>query len=33
MKYSALEILAQNMPTTAFRYEDAIDVYLKFPVA
>lgn len=31
MKYSALEILAQNIPTTAFRYEDAIDVYLKFP--
>ena len=31
MKYSALEILAQNIPTTAFRYEDALDVYLKFP--
>lgn len=31
MKYSALEILAQNIPTTAFRYEDAMDVYLKFP--
>lgn len=31
MKYSALEILAQNIPTTAFRYEDAIDIYLKFP--
>lgn len=31
MKYSALEILAQNIPTTSFRYEDAIDVYLKFP--
>lgn len=31
MKYSALEILAQNIPTTAFRYEDAMDVYLEFP--
>lgn len=31
MKYSALEILSQNIPTTAFRYEDAIDIYLKFP--
>lgn len=31
MKYSALEILAQNIPATAFRYEDAMDVYLKFP--
>lgn len=31
MKYSALEILAQNIPTTAFRYEDAMDIYLKFP--
>ena len=31
MKYSALEILAQNLPTVALRYEDAMDVYLKFP--
>lgn len=31
MKYSALEILAQNIPTVAFRYEDAMDVYLEFP--
>lgn len=31
MKYSALEILAQNIPTEALRYEDAMDEYLKFP--
>ena len=31
MKYSALEILAQNIPSVALRYEDAMGVYLKFP--
>lgn len=31
MKYSALEVLSSNMPTTAVRYEDAIGVYLRFP--
>ena len=31
MKYSALEILAQNMPSVALRYEDAMEMYLKFP--
>lgn len=31
MKYSALEILAQNMPSVALRYEDAMKMYLKFP--
>ncbi len=31
MKYSALEVLASNIPTVALRYEDAIKKYLKFP--
>ena len=31
MKYSALEILAQNMPSVALRYEDAMEMYLRFP--
>lgn len=31
MKYSALEILAQNMPSVALRYEDAMKMYLRFP--
>ena len=30
MKYSALEILAQNMPSVALRYEDAMEMYLRF---
>lgn len=31
MKYSALEVLAGNMPTVALRYEDAISKYIEFP--
>ena len=31
MKYSAFEILAQNIPSEALRYEDAMETYLKFP--
>ena len=31
MKYSAFEILAQNIPSEAVRYEDAMETYLKFP--
>ena len=31
MKYSALEVLAGNMPTVSVRYEDAIKKYIEFP--
>lgn len=31
MKYSALEILASNLPTVSIRYESAIEEYIKFP--
>ena len=31
MKYSALEVLSENMPTVAMRYEDAIQKYIEFP--
>lgn len=31
MKYSALEILARNVPTVSMRYEDGIKAYLKHP--
>lgn len=31
MKYSALEVLASNIPTVALRYEDGISRYLEFP--
>lgn len=31
MKYSALEILAQNMPSVGLRCEDAMEMYLRFP--
>lgn len=31
MKYSALEVLAANIPTVSLRYEDAIKKYLNFP--
>lgn len=31
MKYSALEVLSSNIPTTALRYEDAIKTYIDFP--
>ena len=31
MKYSALELLSENRPTIALRYEDGIETYLKFP--
>lgn len=31
MKYSALEVLAGNIPTVALRYEDGIKGYIEFP--
>ncbi len=31
MKYSGLEYLSTNAPTSACRYEDAIDGYMKYP--
>lgn len=31
MKYSALEILSEHIPTISLRYEEAMKVYLKFP--
>ena len=31
MKYSALEVLARNVPTQSARYEDGINRYLEFP--
>lgn len=31
MKYSALEVLAENIPTISLRYEDAIKKYMEFP--
>lgn len=31
MKYSALEVLAGNIPTVSIRYEDAIKKYMDFP--
>lgn len=31
LKYSALEVMSASIPTTAFRYEDAMKAYRKFP--
>lgn len=31
MKYSALEVLSENIPTISLRYEDAIKKYMEFP--
>lgn len=31
MKYSALEVMSENIPTVSLRYEDAMKTYLKFP--
>lgn len=31
MKYSALEVLSENIPTVPVRYEDAMKTYLDFP--
>lgn len=31
MKYSSLELLSKNLPTTAMRYENGIEAYQKYP--